>query len=108
MGQDKDAGIDIPKWDVALASLIRDASASKGGALSIDDFSRIAREHSIRFDDIMETVFALCIHGQWRYNDASGAVHQITQDEVNRLYVERRLYEKDLREFTGSWSPLDA
>ena len=107
MGQDKDAGIDVPKWDVALASLVRDASTSKGGALTIDDFSRIAREHSIRFDDIMETVFALCIHGQWRYNDADGAVHQITQDEINKLYVERRLYEKDLREYSGSWSPLD-
>ena len=57
MGQDKDADIDVPKWDVALASLVRDASASKGGALTIEDFSRIAREHSIRFDDIMETVF---------------------------------------------------
>ena len=56
----------------------------------------------------METVFALCIHGQWRYNDANGVAHLITQDEVNKLYVERRLYEKDLREYTGSWNPLDA
>jgi len=108
MCENNDPGIEIPKWDVALASLIRDECGNKGGALSIDDFSRIARENSIRFDDIMETVFALCIHGQWRYNDASGTAHLITQDEVNKLYVERRLYEKDLRGYTGSWSPLDA
>lgn len=108
MGEDTNDRIEVPKWDVALASLIRDACASKGSALTIEDFSSIAREHAIRFDDIMETVFALCIHGQWRYTDANGAAHLITQDEVNKLYVERRLYEKDLREYTGSWSPLDA
>jgi hypothetical protein len=108
MGEENDAGIEMPKWDVALASLVRDECINKGAALTIEDFSRIAREHSIRFDDIMETVFALCIHGQWRYNDADGGARLITQDEVNKLYVERRLYEKDLREYTGSWSPLDA
>lgn len=106
MGGDND--IEMPKWDVALASLLRDAFAGKGSALSIEDFSGIAREHLIRFDDIMETVFALCIHGQWLYIDADGTARQITQDEVNRLYVERRLYEKDLREYTGSWRPVDA
>lgn len=98
----------VPNWDVALASLIRDECQSQGGSLSIADFSRLAREHAMRFDDIMETVFALCIHGQWRYTDADGNARPITQEEVNRLYVDRRLYEKDLREFNGNWSPLNA
>jgi len=101
-------GLDIPAWDVALASLIRDVCREKGEALTIADFSLLAREHAIRFDDIMETVFALCIHGQWRYCGADGHARPITQDEVNRLYVDRRLYEKDLREYDGSWSPLNA
>ena len=97
----------MPDWDVALASLIRDECRSQGGTLGIEDFSRLARVHSIRFDDIMETVFSLCIHGQWRYTDANGNARPITREEVNRLYVDRRLYEKDLREYNGKWSPLN-
>jgi len=108
MEVDSDVDASIPKWDVALASLIKDEYVKKAVPLNIDDFSRISRIHSIRFDDIMETVFALCIHGQWRYVDAGGQIHSITQEEVNRLYVERRLYEKDLREYTGHWLPLDS
>lgn len=108
MATESDPGTDIPKWDEALAALVKEERGKKGSDLDIDDFSRIARVHSIRFDDIMETVFALCIHGQWRYTDSMGHVHAITQDEVDRLYVERRIYEKDLREYTGTWSPLDA
>jgi len=99
--------IDVPAWDVALASLIREEYLKRGAALMISDFSHLAREHAIRFDDIMETVFALCINGQWRYTGADGNVRAISQDEVNRLYVDRRLYEKDLREYDGGWSPLD-
>lgn len=99
---------DRPKWDVALASLVRDEYQNTGSALEIDDITRLAREHAIRFDDIMETVFALCIHGQWRYVDATGNAKLITQNEVNRLYVDRRLYEKDLREYSGKWSPFNA
>ena len=100
--------VEAPKWDLALASLIRDECQRKGGSLNIENFSQLAREHAIRFDDIMETVFALCIHGQWRYTDAKGNARPISQEEVNRLYVDRRLYEKDLREYNGDWSPLNA
>lgn len=106
MNEDDKEIVDGDKWDIALASLIRDEYRKKGKHLSIDDFSHIARENAIRFDDIMETVFALCIEGQWRYVKADGHAHSITQDEVNRLYVDRRLYEKDLRAYSGRWSPL--
>jgi hypothetical protein len=108
MVEKSDDVVDGPKWDVALASLIREEYLQQGEALGIADFSRLAREHGIRFDDIMETVFALCIHGQWRYTNANGNATPITREEVNRLYVDRRLYEKDLREYNGSWSPLNA
>jgi len=108
MVENGDETVDVPKWDVALASLIRDECQQKGDALDISDITRLAREHAIRFDDIMETVFALCIHGQWRYVDAAGNARPITQEEVNGLYVDRRIYEKDLREYDGGWSPLNA
>jgi len=103
-----DENTEIPKWDEALEALVKEECSQKGGVLMIEDFSRIARVHSIRFDDIMETVFALCINGQWQYTNSNGSVHSITQDEVDRLYVERRIYEKDLRDYTGTWSPLNA
>jgi hypothetical protein len=108
MAENGNEVVDMPKWDVALALLVRDEYQHKGKALDIDDITRLAREHAIRFDDIMETVFALCIHGQWRYVDATGNARSITQDEVDKLYVDRRLYEKDLREYNGGWCPLDA
>lgn len=107
MAEGSDDGQDKPKWDVALASLAQEECQQKGGTLNIDDFSRLARDNAIRFDDIMETVFALCIHKQWRYVDSDGNIRAISQDEVNRLYIDRRLYEKDLREYSGCWSPLN-
>ena len=98
---------DAPKWDEALAGLIGDEYAKKQTPLTIDDFAALARRYSIRFDDIMETVFKLCIHDVWSYQTADGTAQKITQDMVDRLYVNARLYEKDVREFTGGWTPVD-
>ena len=97
--------VDMPKWDVALALLVRDEYQHKGEALDIDDITRLAREHAIRFDDIMETVFALCIHGQWRYVDATGNARSITQDEVDKTITVTATYTDDQG---GSESPTSS
>ena len=68
-----------PKWDVALASLANDVYRRKGERLSLDDFHDLAREHSIRLDDIMETIFLLSIHGQWTYFDSAGKEQPLDQ-----------------------------
>jgi hypothetical protein len=94
-----------PKWDVALASLAGDEYRRKSTPLTLDDFHRLAREHAIRLDDIMETLFLLAINGEWKYLDASGAEQTLTQETLDSLYVKRRLSETDLRSFDGGWMP---
>jgi hypothetical protein len=94
-----------PKWDVALASLARDEYRSKAAPLTLDDFHRLAREHAIRLDDIMETMFLLAINGEWKYLDASGKEKSLDQATLDSLYIKRRLSEEDLRSFGGSWQP---
>ncbi len=97
---------EVPKWDIALAALAREEFDKGGRNLSLADFKRQAAEHAIRFDDIMVTLFELCIQGEWQYQDAAGNVHPITRDEVNHLYIGGRLADKDVAGYTGSWSPL--
>lgn len=94
---------EIPKWDPALESLVRDEYRRKQDGLKLQDFLDLARQHAIRFDDIMVTVFELCIHGEWGYRQADGALLEITRDMIDKLYVNGRLQEKDLQHFTGSW-----
>ncbi len=102
----KDFDEEIPKWDIALAALAREDFEKGGRNLTLADFRRQASEHAIRFDDIMVTVFELCIQGEWQYQDAEGRDRAITRDEVNNLYIGGRLAEKDVADYTGSWYPL--
>ncbi len=95
----------MPKWDVALASLARDTYAHKTAPLTLEDFRGLAREHAIRFDDIMETMFLLVIHGEWQYLDAAGHRQQLDQQTLDGLYVKRRLSEQDVAAFDGGWVP---
>ncbi|TCK19206.1 hypothetical protein DFR30_2503 [Thiogranum longum] len=95
----------MPKWDVALAAMASDACKQKAAPLTLDDFHQLAAGHAIRLDDIMETVFLLVINNKWRYTDASGNEQQLDQDTLDRLYVKRRLSEKDLATFNGGWEP---
>ena len=92
-----------PKWDVALASLAGDEYRRKSAPLNLDDFHRLAGEHAIRLDDIMETMFQLAINGEWKYLDASGKEQTLDQETLDSLYVKRRLSETDLRSFDGGW-----
>lgn len=98
--------MDIPKWDPALENLIKDEFSEKGDKLVLQDFLELARKHAIRFDDIMVTVFELCINGLWKYTDANGIDVAITRDTVNKLYVNGRLRENDLQAYSGGWSIL--
>lgn len=97
------SGIDVPKWDIALANLAREEYNKQGHPLQLDDFTRLANQYSIRLDDIMVTLFELVIHNHWRYDGSQ----IITRDTLNQLYVGGRLHAKDLESFTGRWSPLE-
>ena len=95
--------IDVPQWDVALASLAGDEyNKNSTTPLTIDDFTRLAKDYSIRLDDIMVTMFELVIHGRWCYEGEQ----EITRVTLNELYVGGRLHAKDLKAFRGGWEPV--
>jgi len=96
---------EMPKWDIALASLAENEYRKKDAPLGLDDFHQLAREHSIRLDDIMETMFLLAINRHWKYLDASGHEQRLDQETLDGLYVKRRLSEQDLATFDGGWEP---
>lgn len=102
----KDFDEEIPKWDIALAALAKETFEKCGNALTLEDFKRLATEYTIRFDDIMVTLFELCIQGEWQYLDAEGREQAISRDEVDNLYVGGRLADKDVAAYTGAWRPL--
>jgi len=93
--------VDVPAWDVALANLAREEFGKKGAPLTMDDFTRLAKEYTIRLDDIMVTMFEMVIAGEWKYEGEQ----TIERKTLNDLYVGGRLHAKDLEPFTGGWSP---
>lgn len=98
-----DVEIEVPSWDVALASLARDEYKKNQRPLTLEDFQHLAKEYTIRLDDIMVTMFELVIQGHWSY----AGPQQIERSTLNELYVNGRLHADDLAEFTGEWSYLD-
>ena len=96
---------DMPKWDVAIASMANEHYHKKTSRLTLDDFRSLAIEHAMRLDDIMETMFLLAINREWEYKDASGEKQPLDQQTLDGLYVKRRLSEQDLSSFDGSWQP---
>jgi hypothetical protein len=95
----------MPKWDVALAALAHDEYRKKNAPLTLDDFHHLAKQHAIRLDDIMETMFQLAINDEWTYSDNNGRPQAMDQSTLDNLYVKRRLSEEDLSSFDGSWRP---
>ena len=96
---------EIPKWDPALAALVRDEYMSQKRGLKLDDIKRLAKVHTIRFDDIMVTLFELVLNSQWQYEDDKGVVRIFRTADMDKLYVGGRLKEEDVSHFTGSWKP---
>ena len=88
---------EIPRWDVALESLVNEEHQKLGRALRIDDFHHLAARHAIRFDDIMATVFELVLNGNWRYTDPDDP-RPLTRDRVDHLYISGRLDPVDVRD----------
>jgi len=98
----------MPKWDVALAALVDDTYRTKAAPLDLDDFHDLARQHAIRLDDIMETLFQLVINGTWVYTGSDGKALALDQATLDGMYVKRRLSEQELSTFDGDWRPAVA
>lgn len=100
-----DEPIAVPKWDVALEALAREEYHKKQAALDVDDLRRLALEYAIRFDDIVVTLFELCLHGEWQYRDRAGRAEEMTRERYDELTAGGRLKDRDLVGFDGGWSP---
>jgi hypothetical protein len=99
-----DGSIQVPEWDVALEALVKEEQHKLGRPLYLDDFRRLAQQYTIRLDDIMVTLFELCIRGHWRYE--GGDNRPITRELLDRLTAGgRRLTDEDLKDFSGGWRP---
>ena len=97
--------IHIPKWDVALEALIKEEQQKLGRALYLDDFRRLAQQYTIRLDDIMVTLFELCIQGVWRYQGGDGDSREITRELLDEMTAGGRIKDEDLKTFVGGWIP---
>ncbi len=95
-----------PKWDVALEALLTEEFAERGVEMTVADFQRLAREYNIRFDDIVDTLFRMCIEGVWGYRNGDGQKQRISQDDYDRLFTGGRASEKDMIEYDGVWFPV--
>jgi hypothetical protein len=95
--------IQIPKWDVALESLLKEEYLKLGRPLYLRDFQRLAQHYAIRLDDIMVTLFELCIHGLWDYRDSENSSQEITRELLENMTAGGRLKDEDLKNFSGGW-----
>ena len=99
--------IAVPKWDVALEAMIKEEHGKLGRPLTLDDFRRLAQQYTIRLDDIMVTLFELCVRELWQYRDADGKARKITRQRLTQLTAGGRLNDEDLKTFSGGWVPAD-
>jgi len=98
--------IAVPKWDVALEAMVKEEYEKLARPLTLEDYRRLAQQYTIRLDDIMVTLFELCIQGKWQYQDADGTPHKITRQLLTRLTAGGRLNDEDLKTFSGGWMPV--
>lgn len=101
----KNVKTEVPEWDVALASLVREKSEKLDRGLQLEDVKRLAAEHAIRFDDIMATLFELVLQDEWLYQEPDGEERPVSRDEVEKLYVGGRIAEADVNQYAGFWQP---
>lgn len=96
---------EMPQWDVAIESLVRDEYRKLNRALTIEDFQRLGTEYKIRFDDIMATLAQLCSHREWLVNGKDAQGKGVGAGIVDELFPYGRLDERVARRYSISWQP---
>ena len=94
---------DRPKWDVALEALLNEEFARLKLPLAVDDLQRLAVLHSIRFDDLLDTMMLMCIHGGWNYQNAQGEAQSISEDDYDELFESGRTTDEGVAHYSGGW-----
>lgn len=96
---------DTALWDVALEALLADEYQSQGEALGQAVLTRLADQHNIRLDDILDTLCKLTAHGAWQFTDKDGAVLEPDPDMCRLLRANHRLNDIQLDRLRGRWRP---
>jgi len=94
---------DIPKWDVALESLVKDEYAKLGRPLDLADFKRLGKEYKIRFDDMMHTLCQLVVNNEWTQQGTDEQGNVVPDDALEDLFIYNRLDEKIAEQYKVSW-----
>lgn len=95
---------DRPKWDVALEALLNEEFSRLQLPLKVEDLQRLAVLHSIRFDDLLDSLMLMCIHGDWRYQTSSGEERQIEEEDYDQLFESGgRTTDEGVAQYDGGW-----
>jgi hypothetical protein len=76
-----------PQWDVALEALLLQTYQSSKNQLGMDGLQELPSKHTIRLDDILDTLCLLSEHKVWTYYDTDG-----NATKPNRAARSHRLY----------------
>lgn len=92
-------------WDVALEALLLEQHQAQGEALNLAQLTRLADQHNIRLDDILDTLCKLTGHGSWQFLGKDGAPAEPDADMCRLLQANHRLNEVQLDRLRGGWQP---
>ena len=97
--------LDQPKWDVALEALLNEEFARIASPIKVENLQRLAVLHSIRFDDLLDTLMLMCIHGEWNYQNAQGGAQQISEEDYDTLFESGgRTTDEGVAHYDGGWT----
>lgn len=95
-------------WDVALAALLTERYKATGQPLNLHAITRLADQHNIRMDDLMDTLCKLTSHGAWQFMNDAGETVEPDTEMCQRLLENKRLNDIQLDRLHGRWQPVDA
>ncbi len=94
-----------PLWDVALEALLLESYQSANQPLRLDDLQQLATRHTIRLDDILDTLCRLSEQHVWVYYDTDGQATKPDRNMAKLLRANHRLNDVQLERFQGTWLP---
>ena len=102
-----DTNLTEVQWDVALEALLTERYHSQGQPLDLEVLRNLAEFHTIRLDDILDTLCKLASHDRWSYTGSDGQPVQPDSDMCRLLKANHRLNDTQLARLEGYWQPLD-
>ena len=79
-------------WDVALEALLLEHHRASGESLTQADLTRLADQHNIRLDDILDTLCKLTANGTWQFLDKDGQPGEPDADMCRLLHANHRFW----------------